>query len=400
MKRYHPANLLANLESGYSLPSLSIITMKLIEMASDEMASVDDLAHLIERDPSLTVRLLRLANSAFFRSGHPATTLKQAILRIGFDRLRIMGLSLSLRDTFPMGRIGAMDYEKFWRTSLYQALLAKALAQSNDLCNPEEAFVCGLTLEIGLLILFDLFPRDECEHGGLDLYPLESLLSREKERYGVDHRQIGEAALRYWKFPESIVSCQRFHTMGAREETTPALAMVCDVAREFSALMCQKGAELHAVFHIGEALFGLDHEDINDILITTLDQVEDIAGSLKLEVNRERDIIEVMEKANRALSRHSERLSMGRDSVSPSRLPSFHSLNEGNEKGTVVASTLQAVAHEIRNPLTALGGFARRLASTLDPHTEGGKYVRVILEETERLERALDEMTRNAAFKG
>lgn len=397
MRKNHVASLLENLESGYCLPSLSIIAMKLIEMASDDMASVDDLARLIERDPSLTVRLLRLANSAFFQSGCPVTTLKQAILRIGFDRLRIMGLSLSLRDTFPMGRIGAMDYEKFWRTSLYRALLAKSIAHSVGTCNPEEAFVSGLTLEIGFLIFFDLFIKGEYEDGDLDIYPLDSLLSWEKERYGADHRQIGEAALRYWKFPESIVACQCVHGMQTREETAPALPMVCEVAGQLSALICQKTTELPAAFHIGEASLGLDQEVVNDILITTLEQVEDIANSLKVEVNRERNISELMEKANRALSRLSEQLSMRRDSVSRSNLPSFHSLDGEDKKRVVIASTLQAVAHEIRNPLVAVAGFAKRLASTTDPRSEGGRYVRVILEEAERLERVLDEMTQEVA---
>ena len=398
MKTDHESDLLESLESGYCLPSLSVIAMKLVEMASDEDCSVDDLVNLIEQDPSLMVRLLRLANSAFFQSGHPATTLRQAIVRIGFDRLRIMGLSLSLRDTFPMGRMGPMDYEKFWRSSLYQALVAKSLAHWVSDCNPEEAFVAGLTVEIGLLIFFDLFMRkDERANGHLDLYPLESLLSWEKERYGVDHRQVGEAVLGYWKFPDRIVACQRFYGMKVRDEGAPALSVVCEVARELSALLCQKPAEIHAPFRMAEELLGLNHEVINGILMTTLQQVETIADSLRVEVSKERDIIWLMEKANRALSRLSQQLSMGQHLPSQRALPSFQSLDQEDERKAVVAHTLEAVAHEIRNPLVAVGGFAKRLASTLDPDSEAGKYVRVILEESERLEQALLEMNGNAA---
>ena len=58
--------------------------------------------------------------------------------------------------------------------------------------------------------------------------------------------------------------------------------------------------------------------------------------------------------------------------------------------------TLQAVAHEIRNPLLAVGGFARKLAASLDPGTKGGEYVKIILEEASRLEKALYEMASEA----
>jgi len=72
-------------------------------------------------------------------------------------------------------------------------------------------------------------------------------------------------------------------------------------------------------------------------------------------------------------------------------LPSFANLNED---GKGVSQTLQAVAHEIRNPLLAVGGFAKRLASALDPNSDVGKYALVILQEALRLEEALSKMTK------
>jgi HD-like signal output (HDOD) protein len=399
MKPDHASPLLKELESGYSLPALSPIAMRLIEMASDDMCSVHGMASLIEKDPSLTVRLLRLANSALFRSGYDATSLEQAIVRIGLDRLRIMGLSLSLRDTFPMGRVGPMDYERYWRSSLYQAALAKSLADRLGRCNPEEAFIAGLTLEIGLLILLDIFVKKEAEdHDDLQLYPLEPLLRWEKEQYGVDHREVGQIALRHWKFPESIVSCQGSYGVKTKRETSP-LSLVCDVARELSALLCKEGSELPAVFDMAQVSLGLDHDVVNDILITTLQQVDGIAESLKLEVDRDNDVMELVEKANRALSRLSEKISTERPLASGQGLPSFPSLGQETDKRAVVR-TLQAVAHEIRNPLVAVGGFARRLALALDPDSEQGRYVRVILEESKRLEQVLQEMTGEASPEG
>ena len=72
--------------------------------------------------------------------------------------------------------------------------------------------------------------------------------------------------------------------------------------------------------------------------------------------------------------------------------PSFETIKDGHLGQDTVTNTLQAVAHEIRNPLVAVAGFARKLSSTLDPESKGGKYAQIILQEAKRLEEALNQM--------
>ena len=390
MKKDSAQNLLKDLESGYSLPTLSIVALKLVELAADDACSVSDLATLIEKDPSLAVRLLKLANSAFFHSHQPVSTIKQAIVKVGFHRLRIMALSISLRETFPMGSVGPMDYEKFWRTSLYRALLAKSLARHLKNCNPEEAFVAGLILEIGMLIFFDLLIKGKDEDVNMAPDSLTGFLAWEKERYGIDHRQIGEVALRYWKFPESIVVCQGLYGDAAKAEGAPHLARVCELVRKFSIILFQPSKDFPSLFIEAKKSLGLDHEVINDILFATFEQVQDIADSIRLELNGEKDLMEIMEKANRALSQISEKMSGFRETVTGKALPSFENLAENED----IIHALQAVAHEIRNPLMAVGGFAKKLVTALNASSDGGIYARVILEEALRLEKTLAKMTR------
>jgi HD-like signal output (HDOD) protein len=390
MKKNPAPSLLKSLRSGYSLPALSVVALKLVELASDDTCSAAGLASLIEKDPPLAVRLLKLANSAFFSSSQPVPTLEQAVVKVGFHRLRIMALSLSLRDTFPMGTVGPLDYEQFWRSSLYRALLAKSLARRLKICNPEEAFVSGLILEIGLLIYFDLMIKGKDEDINMDLNSLGSFLAWERERYGIDHRQIGEMALKYWKFPESIVTCQSVYGGGAAAEGVPPVAKVCELARQLSRTLLQHSREFHSLFVDAYQSFGLDPEVINGILVAAFEEVQDIADHLMVELNKEKDLMQVMEKANRALSQISEKMSGYHELPVDKPRPAFDSLND---KGDVVAETLQAVAHEIRNPLMAVGGFAKKLAGALDPSSDGGKYAKAILDEALRLEKALNRMT-------
>ena len=387
------SNILKSLESGYGLPVLSTVALKLVEMAADESVSARQLSALIEKDPSLAVRLLKLANSAFFRSTHPATTMEQAIVRVGLERLRIMALTLSLRETFPMGKSGPLDYERFWRNSLYVAILARHLADHLGKTDADEAFLAGLTLEIGLLIFYDLLVKHKGEDAGKAFDPLGYNLAWERKEYGIDHRQVGEVALRYWRFPEHMVSCQNRYGSRAMAEDAPELAKVCETAKVLAACLLHKSEDFHSLFVEADSIFGMDAHAINDILLNTFSQVEDIARNLRLEMDRDKDLLEVMEKAHSALSRISERMmAYGRRGKSEA-LPSFQSMGEDGE---TVNRTLQAVAHEIRNPLTAVGGFAKRLASSLDPASQSGKYAQVIVDEALRLEEALSEMTGNA----
>ncbi len=361
-------DLIAALDAGYSLPSLSGVAMKLVEMASDDNCSLEAMADLLEKDPSLVVRLLRLANTVLLRSRFPADSIKQAIKQVGINRLRMMVLSISLKDAFPMGTVGPMDYEKFWRSSLYRALLAKSLTESLNQRDSDQAFISGLVQEIGLLILFDLYIKGKGEEVCLDFSCLDSFLAWEKEHYGVDHRRLGAAALRHWGFPEAIIACQAPVLEGTGTEGEASLPMICAVASEFSFLICSEATELDESFLMAEEKMGLDAEVISEMLIRTFDQVQDIAEGLEVGVNKESDLVELLEKANRTLTRLSEK---------------------------IVSSTLEAVTHEIRNPVTAVGGFVKKLADTIDQDSAEGKYVNVIIEETKKLEQAMHEISKN-----
>ncbi len=382
--------LLDQLESGRGLPVLSPVAIKLVELASDDTSSAQDLVNLIEKDPPLVSRLLTLANSAFYRASVSISTPAQAVIRVGFDRLRVMALSISLRDTFPMGKIGPLDYEKFWRTSLYRAFISKSLATSLGCAQPEEAFVAGLLMEIGMLLFFETFIKGKNEQITLDLEPLQDLLEWEREDFGIDHRQIGRAALTYWKFPASIIECQELQSGESGQENTSELPKVCNLATAWAQKLFQQASQFHVIFQQAEQELGLGQNVINEILLQAFKQVDDVAAQFNLESQKERDLLLLLEKANRTLSQISERISAGTFSHTGHHFPSLSSVPRNDR---AIQYTLQAIAHEIRNPLTAVGGFARKLAETLDPGSEGGKYVHLILSEAKRLENVLAEVT-------
>lgn len=378
--------ILKQLESGYFLPPLSAVALKLVELASDENATNDQLVRLIEKDPSLIVRVLTLANSAFWSDDIRVTTLSRAVMKLGGEQVRLMALSISLRGAFPLGKVEQFDYELFWRVSLYRGLIAKALAERSGAANAEEAFLCGFTMEIGMPILFDLLIKGQPGQLELHFEPLEEVLEKERNSFGIDHRQAGAAALAHWRFPEHIIDCQR--PCRDEGEGPSPLQAVCKLARLFSRILLKMPVAFRPFYAEAKRLLGLEHEEVHEILLSTLTEVEEAAKSLSVEIDKEKDLLGIMERANEALAHISSKISRTYDHRRT--LPSFDSINQAEK---TVSETLQAVAHEVRNPLTAVGGFARRLAASLDPGSQAGKYAQVILEEAQRLEKALSGMT-------
>jgi HD-like signal output (HDOD) protein len=384
---WNKERFISGLESGKLLPSLSPLTMRLIELAADDNSSLNDIAALIEKDPSLTIRILKLANSVFFRFGNPVKTVKQAIVRIGTRQTRLLALSLLLKDTFPMSKVGAADYRRFWRLCLYQGLTAQSLAQQLKTGDAEEAFTAGFTLEIGLLALLHAF-ADLNETADIPWYPLPRLLEWEKERYGVDHREIGEFILSHWKFPASFILCQKLTALTRRVDDLLPLVKVCAMASQLSAFICEPGANLPEVFDTLEVRFKLPKPLIHEVVAATLQRVDELAQTFELEVDSKRDTDALMEKARVVLEQLSDKLPEKQPPSDTGFLPPAEPQSLGDSTNAV-RHTLETVEHEIRDPLTAVGGLVRRLAKTIDPASDQGKYVQVILAETERLEQAL-----------
>jgi hypothetical protein len=317
-------------------------------------------------------------------------------MRLGYNQIRLMALSISLRDAFPMGKVDRFDYELFWRVSLYRGLIAKSLACRSKATNPEEAFLGGMTMEIGLLILFDLCIRGKTGLFSLDLEPLEEVLENEKSCYGLNHREVGAAALKFWKFPEHIVACQNISIEGPSSDSSRLWA-VCRLARLFSRVVSKEPQAFGSFYSEAEKVLGLSQEEIHEAVFNTLTEVEEIAQGFKLQVDCQQDIIGILENANRALVRISHTISQHPSEGCHKDLPSFASIDKEDRR---VKDTLQAVAHEIRNPLTAVGGFARKLAVSLDPESDQAKYAKVILDEALRLEKILAGIPEHSSHSG
>ncbi len=378
--------LVSGLESGKLLPSLSPLTLKLIELAADDNSSLKEIAGLIEKDPSLTIRILKLANSVFFRR-QLVKSVQQAVVRLGVRQTRLLALSLLMKDTFPLGKVGAADYRHFWRLCLYQGLIAQSFAQRLKTVDAEEAFTAGFTQEIGLLAMLRAF-ADLDGSVSIPWYPLTRLLEWEREHYGMDHREIGGYILDRWKFPASFILCQKAVSFtGEMDELLP-LVKVCGMASELSAFICEPEAPFQEVFDALELCFALPVPLIHEVVATVLQQVEEVAQAFEVDVDSTGDTADLAKKAGAALERlYASLPQMALPSLTAP--PAVVSVQKQGDSPDAARYTRRGVERDIRAPLGAVGGFVRMLATTVDPESDQGIYLKAILSETQKLEEAL-----------
>ncbi len=197
------------------IPSLSPIVARLIAIVNSSASSAEDAAKLIENDPALTSKVLRLANSAFYGIPRSVASVQSAVVILGFNTLKSIVLSASVMRLFPQQKTSiGFDKIRFWRHSIICALVAKILAENifhTISIDPQSAFCSGIMHDIGKLI-FDLFMPKEyagvCERSRKNKTPLAQT---EVDSMGIDHADLGRILSDKWALPIDLEYAIVFH---------------------------------------------------------------------------------------------------------------------------------------------------------------------------------------------
>jgi putative nucleotidyltransferase with HDIG domain len=210
-------NKFARLTDLPSMPSLLMEAVQQINGKQNLTALVDKIA----QDPSMTVRILRIANSPFYGMSREIGSLREAVVLLGLTRIRDMLLSICFSNMLP-ARHKDFDYNLFWHHSLAVAECARQLAGLSG-NNPDFAYTAGLLHDIGDLVIVMLFPN---EFSQLIKVSTTYGIAEEQKLLGFDHTTMGAKATEYWNLPQEIQQAIEQHETPPNSATTKSLGLL------------------------------------------------------------------------------------------------------------------------------------------------------------------------------
>ena len=221
-----------------NLPTPPIVFQQIQKVLDDPNVSATQIAKILSEDPAMSVKVLKLTNSAFYGLSREVESVKQAVVIVGLEAVRNLVLSASVFDMFKGEKIDQEFQEKFWRHSLAVGFCGRILARkarAHGMIDPDSAFSGGLLHDIGKLILC-CFLRDEYEvfakERGKDR---ESPTFRVEERVlGFNHAQIGAILASQWKLPHRIAEAIAFHHHPLLNESDDPIAHIINAANHIA----------------------------------------------------------------------------------------------------------------------------------------------------------------------
>lgn len=184
-----------------NIPTLPNVLNQILQTLDAPNASAADLERIVKNDQAITTKLLAVANSSYYGFRHQITTVRHAVVAVGFSEVRNVCLGLSLMgflhpSTFPDREMA----EQLWLHSLAASEAARILAVHTKACDPGQAFTAGLLHDIGKVIMA-AFATEQVEH--LQAYVAEqecSFLEAESE-LEMSHEVVGRELARRWDLP-------------------------------------------------------------------------------------------------------------------------------------------------------------------------------------------------------
>lgn len=188
-------------KKNIKLPEIPSIVFELNEVIANPLSSADNIAHVVNKSPSLTALLLKIVNSSFYGLPSKIDKISLAVTMIGTREISGLALGISILSIFKNIPKEILDMYSFLKHSLATGIIARILAAQKNLPQTEQMFVSGLLHDLGRLVLYIYFPKESCHVLSCAGKSQNLLYEEETKHLGCDHAYVSKELIGQWKLP-------------------------------------------------------------------------------------------------------------------------------------------------------------------------------------------------------
>lgn len=284
-----PDNLKNIISQIQTLPTLSKVVKRVIELVENPETSPACLARAISTDAAMVSRVLKAANSAYYGLPKQVSTITQATVVLGFNTIKNLVLATSVFSIFKGSGVSRFNREEFWLHSIGCATISKIICRQIHIGLPEEAFIAGLFHDIGKIV------EDQFLHDNFDkiLTCIDkthvSFKEAEQTIQGIDHTEIGFWLCDKWNFPLHLQEAVAFHHNPRKATINKELVSLVHLANSIAieeSLGNGGDPFMPAIDPIVEQILGITQPEIYELKEEIFDEYDKTIGFLELMVSK------------------------------------------------------------------------------------------------------------------
>lgn len=255
------------------------VVLNVLTLTEDPNANAKDIEKILQGDPALCAKLLRVVNSAYFGMQRQVTTVNQAIVVLGYRHLRNLVLAVSALSLFKSSNPRMREVQQvLWEQGFGAAAISSEICRLKDLRTSahEIAFVGALLHDIGQLFLCSSFTAtytdliNRAEAKGMDI------VAAERMTLGMDHAELGEELAQRWSMPPALSMLIGRHEGPFKDDRDPIALCVHASAR--IAVKISDPDALIILDPVCDAWLGLSESYLDSLVRRTVPKVKEMAS--------------------------------------------------------------------------------------------------------------------------
>ena len=203
------------IDGTVSIPTIPTVLMEITAIFNSADGSAKDAAKVIEKDPAIATRVLRLVNSSFYGLKNPVSNINLACSILGLKVIKNLVVQATVLQTFGQtNSIAGFDAQWLWDHSFKTAVACRLLAEKSPVANgmaKDDAYTCGLIHDIGKLILIDSQGDRFGDALQLSATTTVPLAKAEGEVFGFNHAHVGGLLANRWKLAPTVQAAVMYH---------------------------------------------------------------------------------------------------------------------------------------------------------------------------------------------